>query len=421
MKDIFNPARPPSQTLPYGSLSPRQPPKPLVIPEETYFEGQWIVAPPGTGKTQFIAQQIYNLLCSGENCSIIVIDSQDQLIPTLSHLKMFAQGQPDQDNLVLIDANDVEFPVAFNIFDLGLHRGNLTLLEKERQLNTALETMMFLMDSLLGSDLTGKQQVVFRFIVQAMFEIPDATIYTLKELLSKGGYEKYKKYLDKLEGAAGEFFRDQFNDKQFTQTKDEIVRRLYGILGIRQWERMFNNPKSKFDLFTEMNAGKMILINTSKALLQQKGCEALGRFFLCLLAIAAQRRATLPHKIPVYVFVDEVQDYLPQTSDSNFLVILEQARKQRVSITCAHQYLSQLSQRTIETLQGVAMKRASSLTDRDAHTMARGMRTKPEFLEQQPRFVFATYVRNLTPEAVPIKVEPGLLDTLPKMTEQEYA
>jgi len=210
---------------------------PIVIPQEAYFEGQWILAPPGAGKTQFIQSQIVDLL--DKNVSIIVMDSQEQLINNIQGLSAL------RDRLVVIDANDIEFPVALNIFDLGMGE-DISPLEKERTLNAALELTMFLLDSLLGSDLTGKQAVVFRFIMQAIFAIPNATIYTLEELLSTSGSTKYKQYLDTLDGAAKRFFETEFDDKEFVKTEKEIIRRLYGILGIKQWERMFNNPRSKF-------------------------------------------------------------------------------------------------------------------------------------------------------------------------------
>ncbi|MGI8570938.1 MAG: hypothetical protein ACR2KT_18795, partial [Methylocella sp.] len=142
---------------------------PIVIPQEAYFEGQWIVAPPGAGKTQFIQSQIVDILpkVMEGKASIIVMDSQEQLIRNIQGLKQFVAS----DKLVMIDANDIEFPVALNIFDLGMG-DNLSPLEKERTLNAALELTMFLLDSLLGSDLTGKQAVVFRFIMQAILRSP---------------------------------------------------------------------------------------------------------------------------------------------------------------------------------------------------------------------------------------------------------
>ena len=60
-----------------------------------------------------------------------------------------------------------------------------------------------------------------------------------------------------------------------------------------------------------MNAGRVILINTAKDLLKEQGTQIFGRFFIALIAQAAQERATLPeHKrMPTMVYVDEAQDY----------------------------------------------------------------------------------------------------------------
>lgn len=388
------------------------------IPEAIRMEGTHVVAPPGSGKTRLIAQQIAALIPEvlHQRASIVLMDSQEQLIDELSHLECW---HVVKDRIVIIDANDVENPVALSLFDLGV--AGATPLEKERMLNTALEVTMFMLDSLLGSDLTGKQSVVFRFLMQLIFEIPNATIYTLKELLTDQGYEKHRIHVFRLGRVAIDFFETEFRSKAFAQTRQEITRRLYGILAIRQWERMFNHPKNKLDLFAEMNSGKLILINTAKALLQPKGCEAFGRFFIALIAIAAQRRATAKSKVPVYVFIDEVQDYIGgSTADSNFLAILEQCRKQRIALTVAHQYLSQLSSRTLDTLQGVGVKYCSSLTDRDAHVMARGMKCKPELLENLARGVFACYARNLTPEATTTRVTFDSLGHVPRMTDAQY-
>jgi hypothetical protein len=57
---------------------------------------------------------------------------------------------------------------------------------------------------------------------------------------------------------------------------------------------MFSHPRSKLDLFAEMNAGKVILINTAKDLLKETGTEIFGRFFIAMIAQAAQERAVLP-------------------------------------------------------------------------------------------------------------------------------
>ena len=58
---------------------------------------------------------------------------------------------------------------------------------------------------------------------------------------------------------------------------------MWGILENQTFERMFSHPRSKLDLYTEMNAGRVILINTAKDLLKEQGTEIFGRFFIALI------------------------------------------------------------------------------------------------------------------------------------------
>jgi hypothetical protein len=162
------------------------------------------------------------------------------------------------------------------------------------------------------------------------------------------------------------------------------------------------------------------LINTAKDLLKQTGTEVFGRFFIALLAQAAQERATLPkhRRVPTFVYVDEAQDYV--ANDTNIAVILEQARKQNIGLIVAHQYLAQLSAKVLDSLHAnTSIKFAGGVGDRDAHALARNMRTKPEMLERQSKGSFAAFVRNHTDAAVSLKFPFGVLESLPRMSEIE--
>jgi hypothetical protein len=176
--------------------------------------------------------------------------------------------------------------------------------------------------------MTAKQNVVFRYVTRLMLHIPNATIHTLRELMEPGGSQKYQTAIATLDPTARKFFAAEFDGKEFTNTKGQVLRRLYGILENRTFERMFTHPTSRFDMFAEMNAGKLILINTAKSLLKEQGTEVFGRFFIALIAQAAQERATLTdrERLPCLVYVDEAQDYF----DENVGIILSQARKYRL-------------------------------------------------------------------------------------------
>jgi hypothetical protein len=391
---------------------------PFEIPAELRFEHMHIVAGSGHGKTQtlqyLIAKDLPDVAAGLK--SVVVIDSQGDLIGNILRAKVL-----DPEKIVLINPEDIAYPVSLNLFSSGLERlEGYSPLERERLTNSIIELYDFVLGSLLSAGMTAKQSVVFRYVTRLMFHIPDATIHTLRDLMEPGGTDKYRVHIDKLEGTPRRFFETEFDSKEFTSTKTQVLRRLYGVLENQTFERMFSHPVSKFDMFMELNAGKLILINTSKSLLKEQGTEIFGRFFIALIAQAAQERAVLRQqdRLPAMIYIDEAQDYF----DANIGVILSQARKYKVGMVMAHQYLGQFSSGLAEAFEAnTSIKLAGGVSARDARTLSSQMHAIPELIQQQPKGSFATYLRGLTDKAVPIAFPFFELENLPRTTKGERA
>lgn len=391
---------------------------PFAIPEKLRFEHTHIVAGSGHGKTQTLQYLIANDLpdVAAGLKSVVVMDSQGDLIGNILRAKVL-----DPEDIVLINPEDIAYPVSLNLFSVGQERlAEYSPLERERLTNSIIELYDFVLGSLLSAGMTAKQSVVFRYVTRLMFHIPDATIHTLCDLMEEGGTKKYKEHIARLEGTPRRFFEAEFDSKEFNATKTQVLRRLYGVLENQTFERMFANPQSKFDMFTELNAGKLILINTAKSLLKEQGTEVFGRFFIALIAQAAQERATLPQRdrLPTMIYIDEAQDYF----DANIGVILSQARKYQVGMVMAHQYLGQLSGGLAEAFEAnTSIKLAGGVSARDARTLSGQMHTTAELIQQQPKGSFATYLRGLTEKAVSIAFPFFVLENLPRTTKEERA
>ncbi len=393
----------------------------FTIPQSTRFEHHHIIAGSGHGKTQTLQYLVANDLdavARGER-SIIVIDSQGDLISKIAGLKMFAPGEPLHDRICIIDPTDIEWPVSLNLFDVGQERlQTYPLLERERLTNSILELYDFVLGTLLSAEMTQKQSVIFRYVTRLMLHIPDATIHTLRELMEKGSEIRFAEHIARLEGTARHFFETEFPSKEFAQTRQQVLRRLWGILENQTFERMFSHPRSKLDLFAEMNAGKVILINTAKDLLKESGTEIFGRFFIAMIAQAAQERATLSEssRMPTMVYIDEAADYF----DRNVGIILSQARKYKVGMVLAHQYLGQLDSKLQEAFSAnTAIKFAGGFTGRDARAAAQMLNCDPVLIEAQPKGSFAAHVRGLTRAAIPLRFPFGVLEGMPRMTSNE--
>lgn len=388
------------------------------IPTESRFEHHHIVAGSGHGKTQtlqYLIGQDLEAVAAGER-SVIVLDSQGDLIRNISNLAEFAPGGSLHERIVIIDPTDVEYPVSLNLFDVGIDRlKGYAPLERERLTNSILELYDFVLGTLLSAEMTQKQSVIFRYVTRLMLHIPDATIHTLRELMEPNSQTKFAGDIAKLQGTARHFFETEFSGREFEQTKKQVLRRLWGILENQTFERMFSHPRSKLDLFGEMNAGKVILINTAKDLLKEQGTEIFGRFFIALIAQAAQERATLPeHKrMPTFVYIDEAADYF----DRNIGIILAQARKYNVGMVLAHQYLGQLEPKLLEAFSAnTSIKFAGGVSAKDARALAPMLYCDPGFIEAQPKGSFAAHIRGLTKSAVPLQFPFGFLEQKPKMS-----
>ncbi len=396
-------------------------PVPFSIPFPCRFEHTHVLGGSGHGKTQLLQYLIAHDLekAKEDNRSIVVIDSQGDLIRTIAGLSHF---DPDvtgslADRLLIVDPTDVEYPACLNMFDWK--RGRIDALkpvDRERVLNGTIDLYEYLFGALLGAELTQRQGVIFKYIARLMMEIPGATIQTLRELMEHG--EKFKPEMEKLPGSASAFFETRFFDRSFNETKKQILTRLWGVLSNGTFERIFSHPENKVDLFDAMSGGKIVLINTAKELLTHDGAAIFGRFFISLIAQAALQRSTLPshERNPAFVYVDEAQDYF----DDKIGHLLNQARKYRVGMVLAHQNLDQLSAGLrASVMASTSIKLAGGVSAKDARALAEDMRCDDTFLQRmqksRERTEFACFVRNFTPKAVQVSVPLGYVEKLPRL------
>lgn len=400
-------------------------PLPFAIPFPARFEHTHVVGGTGHGKTQLLQFLInHDLVRSMEDGrSVVVIDSQGDLIRTISRLAYFNPTVAESlaDRFVLVDPNDVENPVCLNMFDFNRDRmSGYAPVDREKILNATVELYEYFFGALLGAELTQRQGLIFRYLARLLIEIPDATIHTLRELMEDG--EPFRPYMERLSGTARSFFATRFFDRQFNETKKQILTRLWGVMSNTSLERMFSHPKNKVDIFELLNQGKIILINTAKDLLGQEGSAIFGRFFIALIAQAAVQRAALPphERRSSFVYIDEAQDYF----DENISNLLHQARKYRVGLILAHQNLDQLGAGLRSSvLASTSIKFAGGVSAKDANVLDSEFRCSAEFLMSQKKnrdhTEFACHVRNFTSKALSVHIPLGYVESLPTLAASE--
>jgi hypothetical protein len=394
-------------------------PVPFVIPDEMRYRGAYVVAPTGRGKTTLlkalIAQDLLKV-AKGE-ASVVVINSDRDLIDDIAKLKAFAPGQALHGKLVVLEP-DMEFPLALNLFAMGKNRFETYDANRREQLiNGAVELYRYLFDGLSETGLTDKQLALFRPTIRALIQLRGASILTLKDLLISDPRRRPALDLSSLDDDSRSFMTTMFWESTFASTRAELGWRLHGILDARAFSMMFAAPECKLDLFSEMNAGKVVLIHTNKVLLDDPQTEMFGRFFIAMILRAAQERAAIGRndRMPTYLFVDECHDYIRR--DTKITTILSQCRKMRVATTLANQKLSDLTAPVQAALLDVAIKFAN--VGEEAEIFYKRLHAPDPAFLNKPRGQFAAYIDELTPRAVTLRVPEGLIDDRPKMTPKE--
>ncbi len=396
------------------------------VPQSARFEHTHVLGGTGHGKTQLLQYLIHHDIeeAVSNKVSVVVIDSQGDMIGKLSRLGALSPAieRSLSEKLIIIDPTDIDHPPALNLFDAGLDRlDEYTPRQRELAFNSLVDIYGRFFGSLLGAELTAKQGAVFRYLARLMLTVEGATVHTLIELMDD--VRPFQKHIQKLDATAKRFFEQEFAKKGFNQTRQQIKQRLYTVLSIPTFDRLFSAPKSKINFFDALNRGSIILVNTAKDLLKTDGAAIFGRFVLSLIEHAIMERATLKEsdRTPTFLYVDEAQDYFDETIET----MLVQGRKFNFGLTLAHQNLAQLSSRLNAVLAGNAtIKLAGGVTDKDARQLASDMRTSPDMLlsmkKHSTHTEFALSVRNQTPHALKVDIALGSLERSVFMSDKEY-
>src|SRR6185436_9219269 len=137
-------------------------------------------------------------------------------------------------------------------------------------------------------------------------------------------------------------------EKEMAKTSDfhksEMLGYLISKVGRFVENEMMRNiigqSQSSFDFREVMDQGKILLINLSKGKTGEVNAKLLGLIIVSKLQMAALSRADIPeeNRKDFYLYVDEFQNFV---TDS-FATILSEARKYRLNLVMAHQFISQL-------------------------------------------------------------------------------
>src|SRR5439155_15065107 len=157
---------------------------------------------------------------------------------------------------------------------------------------------------------------------------------------------------------------------------------------------ILGQSRSNLDLRRVMDDGKILIVNLSKGKLGDDVSALLGSFLVTALQLAAMSRSDVPEneRRDYFLYIDEFQNFATES----FATILSEARKYRLALTLANQYLAQLDEQTAAALfgnVGTLVRFQVGASDAEALATQFGGDLTPQDLLRLPRY--QAYVRLL--------------------------
>jgi hypothetical protein len=139
------------------------------------------------------------------------------------------------------------------------------------------------------------------------------------------------------------FWENEFAryDKRFVQEAIAPIQNKVGQLFMApELRNILGQVKSRFDVRSLMDNGKIFIANLSKGKIGEDKANFIGSLLITQFQLAAMSRADVPEseRHDFHLYVDEVHSFVSEA----FVPLLSEARKYRLTLTLAHQYLSQL-------------------------------------------------------------------------------
>lgn len=232
---------------------------------------------------------------------------------------------------------DTEYPVSFNVMeDVGPGKRHLVA-----------NGLMSAFKKIWVDAWSARMEYILSNILLALLEYPDSTLIGVNRMLADKDYRK--KVVDNIKDpSVKSFWVDEFakyGDRYMQEAGAAIQNKIGQFVSNPIVRNIIGQPRSSFDIRKVMDESKILIINLSKGRVGETNANLIGSMLITKIYLGALSRADaseskLKALPPFYLFVDEFQSF----ANESFADILSEARKYKLSLTIAHQYIEQMSE-----------------------------------------------------------------------------
>jgi len=296
----------------------------IKIPDRRYH--MYVIGKTGTGKSTLLENMAIDDIRTGRG--IAVVDPHGDLI---NHILEYIPEERIKD-VVIFSPADKMYPVAFN---------PLENVDPDLK-NIVASGVVGIFKKIFGESWGPRLEYILRNTVLALLDVPNSTMLGVTRLLVD------KSFRDKVvtqitDPVIKDFFVNEFEqyDPKFrTEAIAPIQNKVGQFLSSSTIRNIIGQPKSTINVDQIMNTGKIFLVNLSIGEIGEDASALLGSLMITKIQLTAMRRASMKEedRRDFYLYVDEFQNFATES----FATILSEARKYKLNLIMAHQYVAQM-------------------------------------------------------------------------------
>lgn len=286
----------------------------------------YVIGKTGMGKSNLLENMAIQDIRNGEG--VCVVDPHGEFAEKM--LRAIPSNRIN--DVIYFNPSDSEFPIAFNI---------LEAVDEDKK-NLIASGMMGVFKKIWPDVWSARMEYILNNTILALLDYPGSTMLGVNRMMADKDYRKrvYPKIKDPVVKSfwLNEF--DKWDDKFRKEAVAAIQNKVGQFLSSSVIRHIVGQPKSAIDMRDIMDNQKILIINLSKGRIGEDSMRLLGGMIVTKIQLAAMGRVEIPEeeRKDFYLYVDEFQNFATES----FANILSEARKYKLNLILAHQYINQL-------------------------------------------------------------------------------
>lgn len=245
-------------------------------------------------------------------------------------------------DVIYFNPSDINWPIGFNIMEI----------KDPNARHLIASGLMGVFKKIWPDVWSARMEYILHNCILALLEYPRSTLLGINRMLADSDYRKM--VVEKVKDPVVRAFWNQefarYTQRYEVEATAAIQNKVGQFIANPLIRNIIGQPESTIDMRDIMDNKKIFIVNLSKGKVGENNSTLLGALVITKLYLTAMTRVDIPEtqRKDFFVYVDEFQNFATES----FANILSEARKYRLSLTLAHQYITQMEEKVRDAVFG---------------------------------------------------------------------